>query len=317
MAEQSTVRSVTFDLLRSLGLTTVFGNPGSTEQTFLQEFPGDFSYILALQEASAIAMADAFAQVTRRPALVNLHSSAGVGNALGNLVAACHGNTPLIVTSGQQHRELVIGEPYLGNREATTFPKPWVKWSYEPARAQDVPEAFMRAYALAVQPPAGPVYLSVHMDDWNQPMAGPARVRTVSNRFAPDPERLRLFAGRISASRRPALVFGPEVDRAGGWDAAVALAEKLRAAVYGSPLLDRASFPEDHPLFRGPLGMSVKTISDRLAGHDLVVVIGAEVFRYYPYVPGDYLPAAGAGADHRQPRGRRGRAGRRQLAGRP
>ena len=89
MAEQSTVRSVTFDLLRSLGLTTVFGNPGSTEQTFLQEFPGDFSYILALQEASAIAMADAFAQVTRQPALVNLHSSAGVGNALGNLVAAC------------------------------------------------------------------------------------------------------------------------------------------------------------------------------------------------------------------------------------
>jgi benzoylformate decarboxylase len=128
------------------------------------------------------------------------------------------------------------------------MPKPWVKWSYEPAR-------------------------------------------TVSDRFAPDPERLGLFAGRISASRRPALVFGPEVDRAGGWDAAVALAEKLRAAVYGSPLLDRASFPEDHPLFRGPLGMSVRTISDRLAGHDLVVVIGAEVFRYYPYVPGDYLPA--------------------------
>ena len=77
-------------------------------------------------------MADAFAQVTRRPALVNLHSSAGVGNAMGNLVAAYHGNTPLIVTAGQQHRELMIGEPYLGNREATTMPKPWVKWSYEP-----------------------------------------------------------------------------------------------------------------------------------------------------------------------------------------
>ena len=88
MTEKSTVRNVTYDLLRSLGLTTVFGNPGSTEQPFLQEFPGDFSYVLALQEASAIAMADAFAQVTRRPALVNLHSSAGLGNALGNLVAA-------------------------------------------------------------------------------------------------------------------------------------------------------------------------------------------------------------------------------------
>jgi benzoylformate decarboxylase len=287
---QNTVRTVTYDLLRALGLTTVFGNPGSTEQTFLQDFPGDFRYILALQEASAIAMADAFAQVTRRPALVNLHSSAGVGNAMGNLVAAWHGNTPLIVTAGQQQRELMIGEPYLGNREATTMPKPWVKWSYEPYRAHDVPEAFMRAYAMALQPPAGPVFLSVPLDDWNQPLAGPARLRTVSTRVAPEAGRLREFAARISASRRPALVFGPEVDRAGGWDAAIALAEKLRAAVYGAPLGDRASFPEDHPLFRGPLGMSVKTISDRLTGHDLAVVIGAEVFRYYPYVPGDLLP---------------------------
>jgi thiamine pyrophosphate-dependent acetolactate synthase large subunit-like protein len=242
MTEKSTVRSVTYGLLRSLGLTVIFGDPGSTEQPFLQEFPDDFTYVLALQEASAIAMADAFAQVTRRPALVNLHSSAGLGNALGNLVAAYHGNTPLIVTSGQQHRELVIGEPYLGNREAITMPKPWVKWSYEPARAQDVPEAFMRAYAMALQPPAGPVYLSVPMDDWKQPMPGPARVRSVSDRVAPDAERLRLFADRISASRHPALVFGPEVDRSGGWEAAIALAEKLRAPVYGSPLLDRASF---------------------------------------------------------------------------
>ena len=290
MTEQATVRSVTYDLLRSLGLTTVFGNPGSTEQPFLQEFPDDFTYVLALQEASVIAMADAFAQVTGRPALVNVHSSAGLGNAVGNLVAAYHGNTPLIVTSGQQHRELLIGEPYLGNREATTLPKPWVKWSYEPARAEDVPEAFLRAYAMALQPPTGPVYLSVPMDDWKRPLSGFTRTRTFSDRVLPDPDRLRSFADRISASHRPALVFGPEVDRAGGWDVAVALAEKLRAAVYGSPLLDRASFPEDHPLFRGPLGMSVKTISDRLTGHDLVVVIGAEVFRYYPYVPGPYLP---------------------------
>src|ERR1700745_2274112 len=178
MAEKTPGRRVTYDLLRSLGLTTVFGNPGSTEETFLQEFPGDFRYVLALQEASAIAMADAFAQVTRRPALVNLHSSAGVGNAMGNLGAAYHGNTPLIVTSGQQHRELMIGEPYLGNREATTMPKPWVKWASEPPRAQAVPEGFMRASAMPRKPPAGPVYLSIPMADWKQPLAGSARVRT-------------------------------------------------------------------------------------------------------------------------------------------
>ncbi|MFJ1700782.1 thiamine pyrophosphate-binding protein [Streptomyces sp. NPDC088252] len=103
VAPQSTVHSVTYDLLRSLELTTVFGNPGSTEQPFLQDFPDDFTYVLALQEASVVAMADAFAQVTRRPALVNVHSSAGLGNSLGNLVTAYHGSTPLIVTSGQQH----------------------------------------------------------------------------------------------------------------------------------------------------------------------------------------------------------------------
>src|ERR1700685_1566079 len=208
MAENSTVRSVTYDLLRSLGLTTVFGNPGSTEETFLQDFPDDFRYVLALQEASAIAMADAFAQVTGRPALVNLHSSAGVGNAMGNLVAAYHGNTPLIVTSGQQHRELMIGEPYLANRAATTLPEPWVKWSYEPYRAQDVPEAFMRAYAMAVQPPAGPVFLSIPLDDWNQPALGEAVVRSVSSRYSPDPDRVALFAQRIQKSKNPVLIYG-------------------------------------------------------------------------------------------------------------
>ncbi|MEU6603108.1 benzoylformate decarboxylase [Streptomyces flaveolus] len=291
MNDQLTVHSATYDLLRTLRLTTVFGNPGSTEQTFLQNFPDDFTYVLSLQEASAVAMADAFAQTTRRPALVNLHSSAGMGNGMGSLVAAYHGHTPLIVTSGQQHRTMVIGEPYLGNREATTMPKPWVKWAYEPARAEDVPEAFMRAYAVAAQPPAGPVHLSIPLDDWNHPLEGPATVRTVSTAVAPDVTRLRRFAERITASRRPALVLGPDVDRAGGWNAGVALAEKLNAAVYGAPLQDRISFPMDHPLYQGQLGMSLKTISDQLTGHDLVVVIGAEVFRYYPYVAGDILPS--------------------------
>lgn len=291
MTAKSSVQSVTYDLLRSLRLTTIFGNPGSTEETFLKNFPEDFTYVLGLQEASVIAMADAFAQTTRRPALVNLHSSAGLGNSIGNLVAAYHGHTPLIIVAGQQHRELLIGDPYLSNRDAVAMPRPWVKWSYEPARAEAVPEAFMRAYAMAVQPPAGPVFLSVPLDDWDQPLEGRAVVRDVSTRYAPDPERLRIFAERIAMSRRPALILGPDVDRARGWDAGIALAEKMRAAVYAPPLPDRAAFPEDHPLFQGSVGMSVKAIGERLAGHDLVVVIGAEVFRYYPYVPGEILSA--------------------------
>ena len=139
-----------------------------------------------LQEASALAMADGFAQSTGKPALVNLHTAAGTGNAMGSLVAAYRANTPLIVTAGQQTREMSIIDPYLNNPDATEFPKPWVKWSYEPARAEDVPAAFMQAYAVAMQEPKGPVFLSIPLDDWQKPALGPAVVRTVSERTAPD-----------------------------------------------------------------------------------------------------------------------------------
>ena len=117
-------------------LTTVFGNPGSTEETFLKNFPDDFTYVLGLQEASVMAMADGFAQSTGKPALVNVHTAAGTGNAMGSLIAAYRGNTPLIVTAGQQTREMVLCEPYLTNTEETLLPQPWVKWAYQPARAR-------------------------------------------------------------------------------------------------------------------------------------------------------------------------------------
>ncbi|MCV7346508.1 benzoylformate decarboxylase [Mycolicibacterium rhodesiae] len=291
MTSAKTVHEVTYDLLRKLGLTTVFGNPGSTEQTFLQDFPDDFTYVLGLQEASVLAMADGFAQSTGKPALVNLHTAAGTGNAMGSLVAAYRANTPLIVTAGQQTREMSVVDPYLNNPDATVLPQPWVKWAYEPSRAEDVPAAFMRAYAVAMQPPAGPVFLSIPLDDWNKPALGPAVVRTVSQRVQPDAARLREFATRISQAERPLLVLGPEVDRAGAWDAGVAFAEKLRASVRGSGLSDRCSFPEDHPLYGGPLPLTIAGVNEALTGHDLVIVIGAQVFRYYPYVAGEYLPA--------------------------
>ena len=290
MAIAQTVHDATYDLLRSLGLTTVFGNPGSTEQTFLQRFPDDFTYVLALQEASVLAIADGFAQSTGKPALVNVHTAAGTGNAMGNLVAAHRGNTPLIVTAGQQTREMSLCDPYLNNRDATEMPKPWVKWSYEPARAEDVPAAFMQAYAVAMQEPKGPVFLSIPLDDWQKPALGPAVVRTVSQHTAPDVDRLREFADRINRAQRPLVVLGPEVDRAGGWDAGIAFAEKLVAPVHGSALTDRVSFPENHPLYVGPMPMTIAEVNQVLDGHDLVIVIGAQVFRYYPYVAADYLP---------------------------
>jgi benzoylformate decarboxylase len=285
-----TVWAATYDLLRALKLTTIFGNPGSTEQPFLKNFPDDFQYILGLQEASVVAMADGFAQATRHPALVNLHTSAGTGNGMGNIMTAFLNKTPLIIVAGQQTREMILCEPMLTNRDETMLPRPYVKWAYQPARAQDVPGAIMRAYALALQPPAGPVYVSIPLDDWDRPALGSAVVRTVSTRFAPDGHRLREFAKRISASKRLALVYGQEIERSGGWDAGVALAERLRAAVFHAPNTERPSFPETHPLFQGTLPIAMGPLSDRLKGFDLAVVVGAPVFRYYPYIAGPVLP---------------------------
>src|SRR3984885_10713532 len=285
-----TVHDATYNLLRKLGLTTIFGNPGSTEQPFLKNFPSDFKYVLGLQEASVVAMADRYAQATKKPVLVSLHSSAGSGNGMGNIIGAYMNKTPLIIIAGQQTREMVLGETYLANKEETMLPKPWVKWSYQPVRAQDVPAAIMRAYAIALQPPAGPVYLSVPLDDWDQPALGDAVVRSVSTRYSPDPERLAQFAEKIRKSKNPVLLYGPEIERAGGWDDGIKFAERLRAPVYISPLSDKASFPQTHPQFRGMAPFAIGALSKKLRGHDLVIVVGAQVFRYYPYVAGDYLP---------------------------
>jgi benzoylformate decarboxylase len=285
-----TVYQATYDLLRKLGLTTIFGNPGSTEQPFLKNFPSDFEYVLGLQEASAVAMADGFSQATRKPALLNLHTSAGTGNGMGNIMTAYQNKTPLIITAGQQTREMILCDPLLTNRDETMLPRPWVKWAYQPVRAQDVPGAIMRAYAIALQPPAGPVYVSIPLDDWDQPALGDAVVRSVSSRFSPDPERVALFAERIQKAKNPVLVYGQEIERAGGWEAGIRFAERMKTPVYLAPLAERASFPQDHPQFRGGLPIAIGPLSKKLREHDLIIVIGAPIFRYYPYVAGEYLP---------------------------
>ena len=285
-----TVRDVTYQLFREFGLTTIFGNVGSTEETFLKNFPSDFRYILALQEASVIGIADGYAQATRRPALVNLHTGAGLGNAIGNLITAFQNKTPLIVTAGQQTREMLLMEPWLTNVEAMMLPRPWVKWAYEPVRAEDIPAAFMRAIATALQPPSGPVFLSLPLDDWDKPCQGPAVVRSVSTRIAPDRERLTQFAEILSQASSPVLTCGAAIARGNGWKEAVAFAEALGAPVWAAPASERAPFPEDHPLYCGGLPFAIGPLGEKLRGHDVALVIGAPVFRYYPYVAGPYLP---------------------------
>ncbi|MHB1808589.1 MAG: benzoylformate decarboxylase [Solirubrobacteraceae bacterium] len=292
-----TVREAALQTLREQGITRIFGNPGSTELPMLAQLPSDFSYVLALQEAAAVGIADGYAQASGRPALVNLHTAPGLGNGLGAILGAQANKSPLIVTAGQQHRSLITLQANLTNRDATLVPQPAVKWSFEPPRAQDVPHALARAAHVAAMPPRGPAFVSIPMDDWDVELereddARLTRERRVTARSAPDPDAIALLAKRLREARSPALVAGPEIDASGGWQDAVALAEAQRLPVYASPATGggRIGFPESHELFLGILPPAVGPLAEALAGHDLVIVAGSSVFPYYPNVPGPLLP---------------------------
>src|SRR6478609_3574819 len=167
----ATVKDAMFDLLRAHGITTIFGNPGSTELPMLADFPDDFRYVLGLQEAVVVGMADGFAQASGKPGFVNLHTAPGVGNAMGAIFNAQANHSPLVITAGQQARSLMTLQANLTNRDATRMPHPLVKWSYEPPRAEDVPHAIARAIHAVSLPPKGPVFVSIPMDDWSKELS--------------------------------------------------------------------------------------------------------------------------------------------------
>jgi benzoylformate decarboxylase len=290
-----TVRETTYDLLRAWGLTTVFGNPGSNELPFLDGFPADFRYVLGLHEGAVLAMADGYAQGTGRPALVNLHSAAGLGNAMGNLANARASHTPLVVTAGQQARAMVGLGSVLAEPAMTRVPEPQVKWAFEPARPQDVPRALSEAFHLATLPPAGPVFVSLPLDDWAQDVDADEVAHLAGRRVraagAATADLIAELAERLQGASAPALVVGPETDDERSFPLVVALAERLQAPVWTAPTPPRCPFPTRHPLWQGVLPPSIAGVSEHLAGQDLVLVLGAPVFRYHAYRPGPWLPA--------------------------
>lgn len=290
-----TVREATFGLFRKLGMTTIFGNPGSTELPMLADYPSDFKYVLGLQEAAVVGMADGHAQVTGKPTLVNLHTAPGLGNAVGALFNAQANHSPVVVTVGQQVRAQVTMQANLTNRDAIRVPDPFVKYSYEPARAEDVPLALAHAIHLASLPPMGPVVVSIPMDDWDVEMdateAQNVIERTVFGRAGADPDAVADLATRLKEAKNPLLVAGPDIDAAGAWDEAIALAEDQNLPVWASPATGggRLGFPESHPNWRGVLPPGIAAIAETTKEHDLILVVGSSVFPYYPYMPGAFL----------------------------
>jgi benzoylformate decarboxylase len=289
MTSGITVRTAVFDLLRRLGATTVFGNPGSTELRMFEDWPEDFTYVLALQESVAVAAAAGHAMGTGRASVVSLHSAGGVGHSLGAVFNAYRDRVPLVVVAGQQSRAMLPTRPFLSADEPALFPRPYVKWSRQPDRAEDVPAAFAEAYRVAMTPPRGPVFLSVPEDDWAHP-AEPVAPREVRTGFVGEPDALRELADALNAGRRPALIVGAGVDDDDAQSAVVALAERTGAAVWMGPLSGRSGFPEDHRLFQGFLPPVRDQLARRLDGHDVIVSIGAPIFTYHVHTTGPYLP---------------------------
>lgn len=270
---QWTVRTATLELMRQLGMRTVFGNPGSTELALLGDWPDDFRYVLGLQESVVVGMADGYAQATGRPAFVNLHSAAGVGHAMGAIFTAYKNQTPLVITAGQQARALLQLQPFLGAESAPELPKPYVKWSCEPARAEDVPLAIAQAYQIAAQAPCGPAFVSIPADDWARP-AEPHRFAGSSRRLAADPTDIAELADALDRSGRPAIVFGPGVGREEVQEPVTALAQKIGADVWAAPLISRDGVAQDHPRFAGFLPAAAGPAAEALARYDCVLVLG-------------------------------------------
>jgi benzoylformate decarboxylase len=270
-------------------MNVIFGNPGSTELPFLRDMPADFRYVLGLHERVAAGMGLGYSMATGRAAFVNLHSIASSGNGLSTLVDAWYGHVPLVVTTGQQDRRQVLSEPFLVSRAVETV-RPYVKWAYEPLRAQDVPAAIAQGYHIAVQPPMGPVFLSIPMDDWTHE-CGPVEVRVVSRTVLADPAALDDVVRSLDANHKPAIVVGAQIEEDIGWHETVALAEHLNADVYQQPIAPRWTFPRTHRLFRGGLVPAQQPLADQLAEYDVVLVLGAPIFLYYAYVPGCAIKA--------------------------
>lgn len=286
-------RDVLFEVLETEGVDHIFGNPGTTELPLmdalaLRERP---EYVLALQEATAVGMADGYAQATGRPAFLNLHTSAGLGNAIGNLTNAHANGVGLVVTAGQQDRRHLAHDPMLSG-DLVGLARPVSKWSEEVRSVDDLATVLRRAFRDAGTPPRAPVFVSIPMDllddttDVPTPPVSPVDHGTVAG-------GLDQLASLLIDTEPGKLCFvaGDEVhDSPGGLEALAQLAEALGAPVFGSPLHGRLVFPPAHPLWQGALPPFASMIASRLKPFDRALLVGGQAFLVYPYTPGSPLP---------------------------
>jgi benzoylformate decarboxylase len=284
-------RDVLIDILRDEGITHVFGNPGSTEMPLMDALVDapDIAYVLGLQEATAVGMADGWALATGRTAFVNLHAMGGLGNAMGVLVASKASETPLVVTAGQQDTRHLMTEPWLSG-DLVALAAPVTKWAKELRRADDVGPALRRAFGLARTPPCGPVFLSLPMDILDQDVNHPTPPASAPPRLGPSPDAARLAETLASLDPdRVVVLLGDDLPATAS-AGLVAFAEAGGFAVWGTQLTSRTAFPSHHPCWAGVLKPDFADMRAHLQSAQAIVLVGGRAFVAYPYREAEPVP---------------------------
>jgi benzoylformate decarboxylase len=286
-------RQVFFETLINHGVDRIFGNPGTTESPLLDsllDYP-QIQYIVHLHEGVATGAANFYAQASGKTAFVNLHVAPGLGNAIGAIYSAWKNNSPLVVTAGQQDTRLRLRDPVLGH-DLAAIAAPVCKWSVQVERASELGPIMQRAFKVANDAPAGPVFVALPINVMEQetdiPAGKPAASYAASR---PDPAGVTAVAKMLAAAKSPALVAGDDVARAGAVGTLVQLAEKAGAAVWFEGLRGRTSFPTDHPNYRGTLAFDAPGVAKQFAANDLVLMVGGPFFEEVWYAPGSPFPA--------------------------
>ncbi len=277
-------RDILLDILRDEGITHVFGNPGSTEMPLMDALVDapDIAYVLGLQEATAVGMADGWALASGRAAFVNLHAMGGLGNAMGVLAASKASETPLVVTAGQQDTRHLMTEPWLSG-DLVALAKPVTKWAKEVARGEDVGPALRRAFALARTPPCGPVFLSLPMDVLDQEVSGPLPPASALPKLGASPAAGEL-AERLAGLEADAVVvlLGDDLP-AQAAAGLVEFAESGGFPVWGTQLTSRAGFPSTHPCWAGVMKPDFAWMREHFLDKKAIVLVGGRAFVAYPY----------------------------------
>jgi benzoylformate decarboxylase len=282
---QMTGSAALMEIFRREGGEYIFGLPGATEIFFMDalEDRSDIRYILGLHEVVAAGMAEGYARTSGKPGILNLHTGPGLAAALPMLSNASAGGVPLIVTAGQQDTRLLASEPALAG-ELVRMAGPFSKWATEITHAADIPSVFRHAFKYAMRPPTGPVFISLPQNV----MADTFDFVYSENDFYeahryPDPESVKIAAGLLAGAQNPAIIVEDGVARNGALERVVELAELTGARVYEYWMSD-VNFPVNHPLYAGDLDLTSLRTRDLLAKVDVLLAIGAELFRMPVYL---------------------------------